>query len=69
MTMFAQVKQCFVNVKNIHAMLQQYDLHADGKETKAAFHEAVTETEEVMKELKKQLLELEHELTSGVRFH
>ncbi|MFC3884440.1 DUF1657 domain-containing protein [Bacillus songklensis] len=69
MTMFGQVKQCFVNVKNIHAMLQQYDLQADGDDTKAAFHEAVTETEDIIQELKKQLLELEHELTRGVRFH
>lgn len=69
MTLFLQVKQCFVNAKNIHAMLQQYALQATEEESQVVFHEAMMETEEVVGELRKQLQELEHELTNGIRFH
>jgi hypothetical protein len=69
MTLFLQVKQCFVNAKNIHAMLEQYALQATEEESQVVFHEAMMETEEVISELRKQLQELEHELTNGIRFH
>ncbi|WP_078408706.1 DUF1657 domain-containing protein [Priestia abyssalis] len=69
MTLFLQVKQCFVNAKNIHAMLQEYALQVTEEEVQSVFREAVTETEEVVEELRKQLQELEHELTNGSRFH
>jgi hypothetical protein len=69
MTLFHQVKQCFVNVKNIHASLQEHALQANETERQVLFHEAMLETEDVMEELKKQLQELEHELTNGIHFH
>lgn len=61
MTVGAQVKQCLSNVKSIEASLSGLAITSQDEETKRLFHEMMMVMNEVKKDLKVRVGELEIE--------
>jgi len=61
MTVASQVKQTLASLKSIHAGLQNLALKSKNDQAQRAFHESMLVTEEVIKDVKKRLSQLEYE--------
>ncbi|MFB4166191.1 DUF1657 domain-containing protein [Alteribacillus sp. JSM 102045] len=67
MTVGSDVKQCLSSIKNVKGSLSSLELRTEDEEAKQIFQETVTTMEEIIKDLKKRVgqLELEEDQYKG----
>ncbi|MEH7416447.1 DUF1657 domain-containing protein [Neobacillus drentensis] len=59
MTIYSNVKQCFVSIKGIEAQLSNFALNSQDEQAQQTFHKAMLIVGEVKNDLQKRITELE----------
>lgn len=61
MTVGSQVKQCLSSIKSLEASFSSLAIRAQDEQAKQTFHETMMEMDEIKKDLRKRVGELEKE--------